>query len=293
MLRRRQFIQTGAGLLALGTTGTAYAAVIEPGFRLVIQEYRLSLPGWAPRPPLTICIIADIHAGEPWMPLSRVHRIVAAANALAPGLHVVLGDLPAHHRFVTGRVPMPEVAAALSHLRAPLGTWAILGNHDWWDDPETQLAGRGPPAIRGMLETAGVPVLVNAAQKLPHGAGVWLAGTDSALAFGRRRPGADNLARTLAPLLHDDAPAILLAHEPDIFARVPNRVALTLSGHTHGGQVRLAGHSPIVPSHYGNRYAYGLVHEQGRHLVVSGGLGCSILPVRLGVPPEITVVHLS
>jgi uncharacterized protein len=84
-----------------------------------------------------------------------------------------------------------------------------------------------------------------------------------------------------------------LAHEPDIFPKVPNRVALTVSGHTHGGQVRLAGFSPVVPSKFGNRYAYGHVVERDRHLIVSGGLGCSILPVRFGVPPEVVLVELG
>lgn len=227
------------------------------------------------------------------MPLARVRRIVAAANALAPDLHVVLGDLPAHHRFVTGRVPMRDVADALAGLRAPLGRYAILGNHDWWDDQGTGRASGGPPAIRSLLEDAGVPVLANAARLLPHGGGVWLLGTDSTLAFGRRRPGADDLRAALAPLRGDDHPAILLAHEPDIFPRVPARVALTLAGHTHGGQVRLLGRSLVVPSRYGNQYAYGLVEEAGRRMVVSGGLGCSLLPVRLGVPPELTVLRLS
>ena len=91
----------------------------------------------------------------------------------------------------------------------------------------------------------------------------------------------------------DDAPVILMAHEPDIFPDVPDRVCLTLSGHTHGGQVRLFGWSPVVPSRYGNRYAYGAIQEGGRHLVVSGGIGCSIAPIRFGMPPEITVVDLS
>jgi predicted MPP superfamily phosphohydrolase len=85
----------------------------------------------------------------------------------------------------------------------------------------------------------------------------------------------------------------LLAHEPDIFVKVPTRVSLTLAGHTHGGQVRLLGYSPIVPSRYGNRFAYGHVVEGGRHMIVSGGLGCSMLPVRLGVPPEIVMVRLG
>ena len=88
-------------------------------------------------------------------------------------------------------------------------------------------------------------------------------------------------------------PVVMMAHEPDVFPTVPERVALTLSGHTHGGQVRLFGWSPVVPSKFGNRYAYGHVREDGRDLVVSGGIGCSILPVRLGVTPEITVVEMS
>mmetsp|Transcript_23185 Transcript_23185/g.39688 ORF Transcript_23185/g.39688 Transcript_23185/m.39688 type:complete len:86 (-) Transcript_23185:59-316(-) len=84
-----------------------------------------------------------------------------------------------------------------------------------------------------------------------------------------------------------------MAHEPDIFVDMPDLVSLMVSGHTHGGQVRLFGYSPKVPSRYGNRFAYGHVRENGRDLVVSGGIGCSILPVRFGVVPEITVVEIS
>lgn len=104
--------------------------------------------------------------------------------------------------------------------------------------------------------------------------------------------GLDDLPGTLAQLT-DDAPVILLAHEPDIFPTVPDRVALTLSGHTHGGQVRLFGWSPVVPSAYGNRFAYGHVREGNRDLIVSGGVGCSILPLRLGVVPEITLIEIE
>ena len=105
-----------------------------------------------------------------------------------------------------------------------------------------------------------------------------------------QRIGVDQLDGTLAKVT-DDAPVILLAHEPDIVTRVPDRVALTLSGHTHGGQLRLLGWSPVVPSRYGNKYAYGHVRERC-DLIVSGGLGCSIMPLRLGVPPEGVFVTL-
>jgi predicted MPP superfamily phosphohydrolase len=74
---------------------------------------------------------------------------------------------------------------------------------------------------------------------------------------------------------------------------VPQRVSLTLSGHTHGGQFRLFGRSPVVPSRFGNRYAYGHIVEGGRKIIISGGLGCSIAPVRFGVPPEIVVIDLG
>lgn len=112
-------------------------------------------------------------------------------------------------------------------------------------------------------------------------------------AWGRKNfAGLDDLPGTLVKI-SDDAPVILLAHEPDIFPDVPKRVALTLSGHTHGGQVRLFGYSPVVPSRYGNRYAYGHVVEDERNLIVSGGLGFSIAPIRFGVRPEILSIDLG
>jgi hypothetical protein len=89
----------------------------------------------------------------------------------------------------------------------------------------------------------------------------------------------------------DDAPVLAFTHNPDVFPHVPARVALTIAGHTHGGQVvlPLLGR-PLVPSAYGQRYAIGHVEEDGRHLFVSSGLGTSIFPVRFGVPPEISIV---
>ncbi|CUH81466.1 phosphodiesterase YaeI [Tritonibacter multivorans] len=145
------------------------------------------------------------------------------------------------------------------------------------------------------MEARGIPVLPNQAVWLP-GAGVWLAGLEDQLALrraGRGFVGLDDLGRTLGQVPDDGHPCVLLAHEPDVFPTVPDRVDLTLSGHTHGGQIRLFGWSPRVPSRFGNRYAYGHVREGGRDLVVSGGIGCSILPVRFGVVPEITLVEIS
>jgi predicted MPP superfamily phosphohydrolase len=182
-------------------------------------------------------------------------------------------------------------------LKAPLGVHAILGNHDYWDDKAIQRAGQGMTAAQRALEAAGIPVYENDAKRLAlNGQAFWLAGLGDQLAYSParrfravRRIGVDDLGATLAKVT-DDAPLILMAHEPDIARRVPSRVSLQLSGHTHGGQVRLLGWSPIAPS--GQFLTYGHM-RLNCDIVVSGGLGCSFMPVRLGVPPEIVLVTVG
>jgi predicted MPP superfamily phosphohydrolase len=229
------------------------------------------------------------------MSLNRVAAIVEATNGLGADLVVLLGDYVAGHRWVTRSITMREFAPVAAGLKAPLGVHAVLGNHDWWDDRTAQRLGRGPVIAARELMEAGVLTLENEAVRLVHdGRPFWLLGLGDQIALLRRPRlvGVDDLPGTVAKIT-DDAPAILLAHEPDIFPKVPARIALTLSGHTHGGQVRVIGYSPVVPSRYRNRYAYGHVREGGRDLVVSGGLGTSIAPVRLGVPPEIVLIELG
>jgi predicted MPP superfamily phosphohydrolase len=297
-LSRRLFLKSLLGSAAALVGSGAYAFGIEPAFRLRVQRYALTPPSWPQGFRLRIAAVADIHVGEPYMGLSRVEEIVAATNALEPDVIVLLGDYVAGHRFNTRQIGMSEVAPMLAKLNAPLGAHAILGNHDWWDDRTAQRERRGPIIAARALRQVGIPVLENEAVRLVKGGQpFWLLGLGDQLALlrsgdKRRIEGVDDLPGTLARLA-DGAPAILLAHEPDIFPKVPARVALTLSGHTHGGQVRLLGYSPIVPSRYGNRYAYGHVVEDGRNLIVSGGLGTSILPVRFGVPPEVVLVDLG
>ena len=289
-LSRRSFLKTLLGSAAAMTAMGAYAFGVEPAFRLRVQRYAPVLPRWPRDLDLTVTIVADVHVGEPYMPVRRVEKIVAAANALGSDLILLLGDYAAGHRFVTRPVSVRECAGAFQGLKAPLGVYSILGNHDWWDDRTAQKNRRGPVIARRELEAVGIPVLENDAIRLnKDNRPFWLLGLGDQLALlGQPITGVDDLDGTVTKLT-DDAPAILLAHEPDIFPQVPDRVALTLSGHTHGGQVRILGYSPVVPSRY--RYAYGHVVENDRHLIVSGGLGTSIRPVRFGVPPEI--VHLT
>jgi hypothetical protein len=222
-----------------------------------------------------------------------VHRIVDLANDMGADAAVLLGDYVGSHRLRLAPVPAPDWAAALARLRAPLGTYAVLGNHDWWEDGiRWRQHVTGLPEAATALRAAGITLLENAGLRLAaHGAPFWLLGLGDQWAFGMGR-GTDDLDATIRLARADRDPAILLAHEPDIFPRVPRRVGLTLSGHTHGGQVRVLGWSPSVPSAFGERYIHGHYEEAGRQLVVSAGLGTSVAPVRLGVPPEIVRLRL-
>jgi uncharacterized protein len=298
MLSRRRFLQFLAGIGAFGASSTAYGFG-EPVLRLDVTRYGLSPPRWPTDFPLKIAVVADLHACDPWMSVDHIDEIVRRTNALDADVIVMLGDYVPGHRHITRKIPAEEWAEVLAGLKAPLGVHAILGNHDYWDDFIVQHSGQGPTAARRALEGVGIPVYENEAVRLTFGGRpFWLAGLGDQLAYWParrfrpvRRVGVDDLGATLAKIT-DDAPVILLAHEPDIAAHVPDRVALQLSGHTHGGQVRLFGWSPVVPTRYGNRLAYG--HARFKcDVIVSGGLGCSIMPFRLGVPPEIVLVTLG
>jgi predicted MPP superfamily phosphohydrolase len=285
MISRRHFMTLGYASAVAGIAGAGDAFGVEPRFRLVTAEWGVRHPGWTGAP-LRIGILADLHAVEPWMPLPRIASIVERLNACRPDVIVLLGDYVNALRspYYTTIVPVPRWADALAALRAPLGVYAILGNHDWWSGEV--------PAIREAFARAGIRLLENAAVPLAWDGGhFWMAGLGDQLAY-RRKGGADDLPGTLRQI-GDKAPAILLAHEPDIFQDVPARVTLTLAGHTHGGQVYIpfVGR-PATDENYG-RYAYGHIEEEGRHMIVSSGLGLSHLPVRFLVPPEIALVTLS
>jgi uncharacterized protein len=298
MISRRRFFRFLAGLGAVGFSTTAYG-FSEPVLRLRVARYNIQPPQWPSDLELKVAALADVHACDPWMSLRHIETIVERTNALQPDIIVMLGDYVAGHHHVTRRIAAGEWAQVLAGLKAPLGVHAILGNHDYWDDKTVQREGQGTTVSRRALEAAGIPVYENDVVRLTKaGRPFWLAGLGDQLAYlparrfrPVRRIGVDDLGATLAKVT-DDAPVILLAHEPDVAMRVPKRVALQLSGHTHGGQVRLFGWSPVVPSRYGNLLAYG--HAQiNCDVIVSGGLGCSIMPFRLGVPPEIVLVTLG
>jgi len=269
-----------AAVLAAAAALAAWSAWFEPR-RLVVRELELALPHWPRRlDGLRAGVLSDVHAGVPHMGLRQLARAVAALNARAPDVQLLLGDYIDTSQPWRTRLRSRDVAAELAALRAPLGTIAVIGNHDW-----RHSAGR---RVWLELAAAGIDVLENASTRLDAGARgeLWVAGLAD---LRHRRPDVE-LALADVPA---DAPVLLLCHDPDLFPRVPARVALTLAGHTHGGQVAIPLlRRRLIPSRYGERYARGLVVEDGRALLVSAGLGTATVPLRLLAPPEVLVLTL-
>jgi predicted MPP superfamily phosphohydrolase len=252
-----------------------WAAWLEPR-RLVVRREELTLPAWpASLDGLRVGILTDLHTGMPHAGLRMAERAVEALNEEAPDLLCLLGDFVDRRAKFARPVDPDALAARLGRLGARRGVLAVLGNHDWY---------AGGRRIADALEAVGIPVLEDAAR--PAGDDLWVAGTSDY----RVRGSHVNLALADVP---EGAPVLLMAHDPDVFPRVPARVALTLSGHTHGGQVGIPlVRRAFVPSRYGERYARRHVEEGGQHLYVSSGVGTSGVPVRLGRPPEVCVLTL-
>lgn len=297
---------TRRGFLKLMSGGfVAFAALAGfPVFEAMatprITRYSLTPPNWTAGLKLRIVAIADLHACEPWMTMDRVWAICQQANALKPDIFLLLGDYVRSVGMVGTSIDAPEWAEALGSLSAPLGVHAILGNHDCWADPVYQRTLTGEPFAQGALRKVGIPVYVNQSARLEKdGKPFWLIGLGDQLAFTSPEAAARDMLNGIDDLplaltqVTDDAPIILMAHEPDIFPDVDGRISLTLSGHTHGGQINLFGWTPIVPSRYGNRYVGGHIVENGRNLIVSRGLGCSSLPIRFGSWPEILEIEVG
>ena len=265
-------------LLVLGVALGVDALCIEPA-RLLVNRQELHLPHWpAQLSGLRVAFVSDLHVGSPHWGVERLRTLVERVNEEKPDLILLGGD------YLIDDVPLGRharaevIAAELARLRAPLGVFGVLGNHDWWNEGEH---------VREKFEAVGLTLLDDQARRIDaRGASFCLLGLRDE--YFRQRNATAEMKLALPGL-----PLIVLTHEPDIFSELDARVSLTLAGHTHGGQVKLPllGRL-VVPSRFGSRYAAGHIVENGRHLFVTTGVGTSILPVRFGVPPEIAVLTL-
>jgi predicted MPP superfamily phosphohydrolase len=263
-------LTVGAGLAVLGWA--YWTAISDP----VVREVELALlPVDATPAKLRVLLMTDIHVAGPDMPPSRLRRIVAQANALKPDAIVITGDLVSDKLPATRTYSLDEAISRLARLESRLGVFAVLGNHDHW---------RNAAAARRALKDAGIRVLDNSAVS---------AGSLSIGGVDDRLTGHEDLGKTLDAMAKLRGAPILLSHSPDPFPELPSRVQLMVAGHTHCGQIRL----PLIgarsyASQYGARYGCGVVRENGKTLVVSAGLGTSILPLRIGAVPDMWLITL-
>ncbi len=262
--------------MVVGLLGLAlWALWLEPR-RIRLVHRRVELPGWPDRlEDLRVAVIADVHAGSPHVDERKLEWIVESVNSEAPDLVALVGDYVDPEVRLGKEIPPEAVASLLGRLRAPLGVVAVLGNHDWRHYGE-----RVPTALRD----AGITVLVDDAVQATDQ--LWVIGLSDATTGS---PAIDASIEQVP----EQAAILALSHDPDVFPRMPERVALTLSGHLHGGQVGLPLiRGKVAPSRYGERFIGGHVEEEGRHLFVSRGIGTSTYPVRFLARPEVVVLRL-
>jgi predicted MPP superfamily phosphohydrolase len=276
--RRRLRVVVGLFLLAV-LLCEIWGFLIEPN-RLVVNQQTIQINNWPnDLKGLRIAVIGDIHAGAPFIDDLKLRLLVERTNQQQPDLVVLLGDFMSQDTWHGHRVAPEIIANHLKYLQAPLGVYAVLGNHDWWDNGDE---------VRRALERAGIRVLENEVSEIKRKEGsLWLAGLSDIWT----RP--QKVDETLAKI-PSGSQIIALTHNPDVFQQLPKSVALMFAAHTHGGQVKFPFlGTPVVPSRFGQRYSAGHVFENDHHLFVTTGIGTSILPVRFRVPPEIAVLTIE
>lgn len=276
---RRRALQWAVWLSAVAILAASiWGFVIEPG-RLVERDYVLALPRWpAQCDGLRLDVVADTHTGSPRNGVDHLDRVVQRLIASDSKAVLMAGDYVILRVLLGKYVPPETIAAHLKPLTERKPVYAVLGNHDWWKDGDR---------VRRALESAGVVVLENRAQAVTvDRCRFWIAG------IGDLLEGHPDMAKAFSAV-DDDAPVIAMTHEPDLFPRVPERAVLTIAGHTHGGQVDLWPFDRQPAAFVrGSHWLKGPIVDGERHLFVTPGIGTSILPLRFGVPPEISRLTL-
>lgn len=256
--------------LAAGLTRFARYAV-EEATSLSIERVEIRLARLPKRlDGLKIVHLSDVHH-SPLTDLEHISRAVRLASSLEPDLVVLTGDFVSHQAEY-----ISPVAAVLGRLESRFGSFACLGNHDHWTDPE---------AVATSLDSHGIRVLINEGFRFTHdGSSFWLAGVDDYLV------GRTDLEAALRGSFPDEM-KLLLAHNPVIFRKAARRgVDLTLSGHTHGGQIRFTeSQGGLLPR---RRFVAGLHSRGSSHIYVTRGIGTVVVPIRFQCPPEISLLTL-
>jgi predicted MPP superfamily phosphohydrolase len=214
--------------------------------------------------------LSDIHH-SPFTSLEHITRAVEIASSLKPDMFVLTGDFVSHESEYIA--PMAEV---MGTLKSEFGTFACLGNHDHWTDAEL---------VTNRLRGENITVLINEGFRFTaRGSSFWLCGVDDYMV------GETDLRAALRGSFPDEI-KILLAHNPKILYRAARAsVDLMLSGHTHGGQVKIRNEEKrILPR---RKFASGLYRRKDTQVYITRGIGTVVLPVRFGCPPEVSLIEL-
>ena len=261
------FVILGAAWLVI-----FYGSIVEPRF-ISVNEYEVSISDNASSN-LRVAVLSDLHIG-PYKKAGWTSQVVRRTNELQPDMVWLVGD------FIFDRAEQADMLSALSQLNAPLGVFAVTGNHDYYDENVEYVIAK--------LEEQGITVLRNASQEIEIDTRSFiLAGVDDLWFAG-------NLSQTLQDL-EDEDPVVLLSHNPDaVLSQITiEKADLVVSGHTHGGQIRLPwlGSISDIPDLLGRDYDQGLFEYQGTNLLISSGLSETGPRARLFNPPEIVLLNL-
>lgn len=270
-------LKLGLTLLLVAGGFFLWGRFVEPEF-LGVTHMEIPLKEWKGLPyRCKVVLVSDIHAapGEE----ERVKRIVKKVTALSPDFILLLGDLCKGHALET-TMPPDQIVKLLAPLPKAAPTYAVLGNHDFFARQE----------ITRLLEQAGITQLERKFV-IPQFQGTHIQFS------GIPDVNTHDLTEADIPKKVDPAiPNILLSHTPDILEELSpknDNPSLVVAGHTHGGQICLPGGFPLITSsHYGTKYAYGYLIFENKKLVVTRGLGTSLIPIRCFCPPEIMFLTL-
>jgi predicted MPP superfamily phosphohydrolase len=275
-MTRRDFLKFSSLAAAGGLiTATTAALFNDESNTLSIEHITIPIPNLQPAlEGFKIVQMSDIHL-YPFTKLELVQRAVQVSNSLKPDITVLTGDYVWRNLSAIN-----DLTPALAELDAKYGVFATMGNHDYWLNVEV---------IKDSFKSVGLPVLENQGVTFNvGGAHLHLAGLDDGWSGNPDL----NAAMQGAP---EGAPVVLLMHEPDladIYSQDP-RISLQLSGHTHGGQIRIPGIGALVHPHLGRKYDFGLYNVNGMWLYTNRGIGCISEPIRLNCPPEISEFTLA
>lgn len=261
-------------VVLFGLAGWSFG--FEPGW-LQQRHLEVTAPEWKGEA-LTIAAASDLHVGAPHAGLDMLRRVVGEINRAHPDLILLPGDFVIEG-IIGGTPTSPEaIAAELAALKAPLGVFATLGNHDWWYDGER---------VRKALEAVGIRVIENGAVALPHAsARLWLVG------IGDDMTDHAEPARAFAGV-PPDAQIIVMMHDPANLPDLPRKALFAVAGHTHGGQVRLPFVGALItPGRAPRAHAWGWIEGAATPTWVTSGVGTSILPLRFNCPPETVLLRL-